>query len=98
ELGRILSYLLISVRGKERIVAVVTAGAEANTALGLVAEFYQRRRIGNRKVLEQDGVYQREDGRICADSQGKCQHGCRGEPRSFAQLANRKTHVLPHVG
>ena len=62
-------------------------GRDVHDALGVL----------ERQAAEEDGVDEREDGRVDADSQGQRGHHDRGKSRLAAQHAEAVLHVLPEA-
>ena len=90
---------VIRVCGEERVVPVVVPAA-VDTAIIVVADADEGLGIGHRQVMEQDGIDQREDGRVCADAEGQRQEHGNGKTRRLAQLAKCVVKILdqnPHA-
>ena len=78
---------------EERVVAVVVPAA-VDAAVVFVADADEGFGIGYRQVMEQDGIDQREDGRVGADAEREREQHGNGEPRRLAQLAECITQIL----
>ncbi len=89
---------VIGVGGEERVVPVVVPAA-VNAAIVFVADADEGLGIGHRQIMQQDGVDQREDRRVCADAERQCEQNGDGKARRFAKLAQRVGYILkqnPH--
>jgi len=75
------------------VVAIVLYSS-THAAVVVIADPYQRLRIGYGQVPHQHRVDQREDGRIRSDPQRQRQHRRRRKARSFPQLPQRVAHIL----
>ena len=93
ELRQVLLEHGIGVGGKERVITVVVPPA-VHAAVVFVADANEGFRIDDRKVMEQDGIDQREDGRVGADAEREREQHGNGEPRRLAQLAECITQIL----
>ena len=93
ELRQALLEHVIGVGGKERVVPVVVPAA-VDAAVVFVADADEGFGIGYRQVMEQDGIDQREDGRVGADAEREREQHGNGEPRRLAQLAECITQIL----
>ena len=60
-------------------------------------EHHEARGIGEGRVFQQDGVDHREDRRVGADANGKCEDGGRRKCRRSGQRAKGVLQVLLHV-
>jgi hypothetical protein len=82
---------LINFRGEEGVILKL-AGVHA--AIIVIADAYEHFGIGDRQILHQHRVNQREDGCVSADAERERDYcGC-GEARSLTELAERVTNVL----
>src|SRR6516165_6788803 len=51
--------------------------------------------IGIGERLQQNGIYDREDGGIGPDAEGECHYGGKSEARILPKLAKPEAHVTP---
>ena len=93
ELRQVLLEHVIGVCGEERVVPFVVPAA-VDAAVVVVADADEGFGICYRQVMKQDGIDQREDGRVGADAEGEREQHGNGEPRRLAQLAECITQIL----
>jgi hypothetical protein len=73
--------------------------AAVDAAVIVVADADEGLGVGHRQIMQQDGIHQREDGRVCADAERQRQQHGDGKARRLAKLAHRVRYILkqnPH--
>ncbi len=84
KLRSVIAELTVEIVGKNVEIAVVIDEAAVYTAIVFVADAIERRGIGYRQRLQQDGVYQREDGGVGANAKSKGENHGDGKSGRFA--------------
>ena len=93
ELGGVLAEVLVEGAGEDGEAGLVAGDDAAGV---VVAKAVECARVGDGEGFEEDGVDQREDGGVAADSEGQGEQGDGGEAGVATELAEGEEKIVRH--